>query len=171
VIVRIRAGVYATLDADRHVVVAAEHGGMLTCTYALRSYGIWVLQHPPAIHVWLGGNGRVHHRECTCVSHFVAGRAALGVVALEDALVHVHRCAGDELFFAALESALAQRKINRAARERIRRGCRTMRSGWSTSPGRMLPAGSNPCCGCVSICAASISNARSRSPRWEGWTS
>lgn len=121
VIVRIRAGVYATLDADRHVVVAAEHGGMLTCTYALRSHGIWVLQHPPAIHVWLGGNGRVHHRECTCVSHFVAGRAALGVVALEDALVHVHRCAGDELFFAALESALAQRKINRAARERIRR--------------------------------------------------
>ncbi|WP_226531671.1 endonuclease domain-containing protein [Microbacterium paraoxydans] len=36
-------------------------------------------------------------------------------------LIHVYRCAGDEVFFAALESALAQRKISSAARSRIRR--------------------------------------------------
>ncbi len=35
--------------------------------------------------------------------------------------MHVYRCTGDEVFFAALESALAQRKVNRAACGRIRR--------------------------------------------------
>ncbi|MFS0895662.1 DUF559 domain-containing protein [Microbacterium sp. 179-I 3D3 NHS] len=120
-IVRIRPGVFATHDADRAVVAAAEHGGSLTCAQALMLHGVWTLQTTTDAHVWLGGHGRSHHSECRCVSHYFAGRAALGLAPLEDALVHVYLCAGDEMFFAALESALAQRKIPHAARARIRR--------------------------------------------------
>jgi len=118
---RIRPGVFATPAADPDVVAAAEHGGVLTCGRALRLHGVWTLEHVAVVHVWLGGNGRSHHRGCRCVAHYFAGRAGLGLAALEDALVHVYLCAGDEVFFAAIESALAQRKLNRAARGRIRR--------------------------------------------------
>ncbi|MBT2486814.1 MULTISPECIES: DUF559 domain-containing protein [unclassified Microbacterium] len=118
---RIRPGVYASLDADPHVVQAAAHGGALTCTRALRLHGIWTLEETGPAHVWLGGNGRAHHRDCGCVGHYFAGNAGLGVAPLEDAIVHVYFCAGEETFFAAMESALAQRKISSAARGRIRR--------------------------------------------------
>lgn len=120
-ITRIRDGVYALRDADPHVVAAAEHGGALTCALALRAHGLWVLELPDAVHVWLGANGRAHHRDCGCVSHYYAGRGGLGLAPLEDALVHTYLCVGDEVFFAALESALALRKLDQAARGRIRR--------------------------------------------------
>lgn len=121
VLVRIRPGVFAVPAAEPEVVVAADHGGALTCARALRLHGVWTLEVPAAVHVWLGGNGRSHHRDCGCVAHYFEGRTGLGLATLEDALVHVYLCAGDEAFFAGLESALAQRKINRAVCERIRR--------------------------------------------------
>jgi very-short-patch-repair endonuclease len=120
-LVRIRPGVFATPTTDAGVIAAAEHGGALTCARALSLHGVWTLDHSAAVHVWLGGNGRAHHQDCSCVSHFFEGRAGLGLTPLEDVLVHVHQCAGDEAFFAALESALEQRKINRSAKGRIRR--------------------------------------------------
>jgi very-short-patch-repair endonuclease len=120
-IIRIRPGVFATHAADRGLVVAAAHGGALTCARALSLHGVWTLELSAVAHVWLGGHGRSHHRACRCVSHYFEGRAGLGLAPLEDALVHVFLCGGDEIFFAALESALTQRKINQAARGRIRR--------------------------------------------------
>lgn len=48
------------------------------------------------------------------------GAAGIGVVSVETALVHLHRCEGDESFFASFESAWRLRKVDAAARMRIR---------------------------------------------------
>lgn len=117
----IRPGVFAALDLDARIRVAAAHGGALTCSSVLRMHGIWLLDDDTRAHVWLGAHGRVHtHSECDCVSHFYTGRPPLGRVDLETALVHHRRCAGDEAFFAAFESAWRQRRLSGAARNRVR---------------------------------------------------
>lgn len=120
-IVRVRQGVFALPTLDPDVITAAEHGGALTCRKALRLHGLWVVDDDEAVHVWMGGHGRSHHSSCACVVHANEGRAGLGLAPIEDALVHSYRCAGDEVFFAALESALPQRKLHRADLARIRR--------------------------------------------------
>lgn len=119
-IVRIRPGVFALPDTDPHLVEAAAHGGALTCALALRLHGVWALDTDDAVHVWLGGKGRAHHRDCACIAHRDAGLAGIGLAPLEEVLIHVYRCAGEEAFFSALESALAQRKLTSAGRQRIR---------------------------------------------------
>lgn len=120
-LVRVRPGVFAVPDADSSLVEAAQHGGALTCAHALRLHGVWSLEVEAPVHVWLGGKGRVHHDECGCVGHDDAGHAGVGLAPLEEVVVHVYRCGGDEAFFAALESSLTQRKISATARRRIRR--------------------------------------------------
>lgn len=121
VIYRVRPGVFAAPHADSLVVEAAAHGGMLTCEAALRQHGIWTISELPVPHVWLGENGRRHpHPDCTCVTHFFEGPTRFGRAAVETALVHLFRCAGEEAFFAAYESAWRQRKLSAAARQRIR---------------------------------------------------
>lgn len=117
---RIRNGVFASHSADPWIVTAAGHGGALTCSAALRRHGIWVLQNDPSPHVWLGAHGRVHHDRCSCVGHFFSGRTVLGLADVEDALVHLHMCQGDEAFFTSLESALASRQLNATGRARVR---------------------------------------------------
>ncbi|MGW9158678.1 MULTISPECIES: endonuclease domain-containing protein [unclassified Microbacterium] len=120
-LIRVRAGVFADPNADTSLVEAAAHGGALTCAHALRLHGVWVLNPGGPVHVWLGAKGRVHHEKCECVAHYDAGHAGVGLAPLEEVLIHVYRCAGDEAFFAALESALVQQKISGAALRRIRR--------------------------------------------------
>lgn len=120
-ILRVRQGVFAARHAEEDVVTAAQHGGALTCARALRLHGIWALESDPAPHVWLGSRGRRHHRACECVSHFATGRTVLGLAPLEEVLIHVHTCGGEEAFFAAWESALRQRRISASARARVRR--------------------------------------------------
>lgn len=111
-VIRIRRGVFATDETAPLLVRAAAHGGAVTCAGALRLHGIWVLNDDDAVHVWLGANGRVHHRDCDCVGHWFDGPTILGLAPVDDALVHVFACHGAETFFAALESALRQRKVH-----------------------------------------------------------
>lgn len=117
---RIRPGVFASPGADAGVLAAAAHGGALTCLRALRMHRIWTLGDDESIHVWLGAGGRTHHQACDCVSHFFAGRTRLGLAPLSEALVHVFHCAGEEAFFASLESALRQRSLTRNGRAELR---------------------------------------------------
>lgn len=119
-ITRIRPGVFALPSAAPDIVIAAEHGGAVTCRRALVLHGVWTLGADEALHVWLGSKGRRHHGKCACIDHHFGGRTALGLAPLEDALVHTLRCVGEEEFFAALESALRLRKVSRAGRARIR---------------------------------------------------
>lgn len=119
-IVRVRQGVFALPTTEPDVLTAAAHGGALTCRRALRLHDVWVLDDDPEVHVWLGSRGRAHHRDCDCTGHYYQGAAGLGLAPLEDVLVHVGHCTNDEIFFAALESALVQRKLRKAGLVRIR---------------------------------------------------
>lgn len=118
---RVRAGVFATHDLDATVLTAAAHGGAISCGTALRAHGVWVLSESDAPHVWLGRNGRAHpHIECRCIPHHFEGRTRFGIVAVEDALRHLHACEGDESFFVSFESAWRLGLIGSASRARIR---------------------------------------------------
>lgn len=118
---RLRPGVFASPSTPDAVISAAEHGGALTCEAALAHHGVWTLAEHPPVHVWMGADGRRHpHEGCACVSHFFAGTTTLGVASVEDALVHLFRCAGHEAFFASFESAWRLRLLTRAARDRVR---------------------------------------------------
>lgn len=118
---RIRDGIFAVGHIDDHIRKATEHGGALTCSSVLQQHGVWVLSPAAMPHVWLGADRHpLDHDGCTCVSHFFRGRPPLGRVPVETALVHLLRCAGDEAFFAAYESALRMRLLTAGARGRIR---------------------------------------------------
>lgn len=121
-ILRVRNGVYALHTIDPRVITAAEHGGALTCAAALRARGVWVLPEADAeVHVWMGEAGRAHHEQCGCVPHYTPGRSGLGIASVATALVHLYRCADQETFFAAYESAWNKRLITAFDRARIRR--------------------------------------------------
>lgn len=120
---RVRQGVYALPATDPKIIVAAAHGGALTCADALRAHGIWVLPSVDAIvHVWLGGSGRRHpHTPCECIPHHSPGTAGLGLAPVAAALVHAYRCLDQEAFFAAYESAWNKRLLSAHDHKRIRR--------------------------------------------------
>jgi hypothetical protein len=119
---RIRQGIYGLPDADPQLRAAAAHGGMLTCVSLLRLKGVWLLANDRRAHVWLGGKGRRHeHPGCCCQEHWNPGKARVGPVSVETALIHMSRCASELAFFVAFESAWRQNMLSAAARERIRR--------------------------------------------------
>lgn len=118
---RIRHGVFAVTPLHEDVWSATAHGGALTCASVLQMAGVWALHSSQAPHVWLGSDRHAHaHEGCTCVSHFYRGRPPLGQANIETALLHYRRCAGDEAFFAAFESAWRKRLLSKAARSRVR---------------------------------------------------
>ena len=118
---RIRDGVFAVAGLSGEVRAATAHGGALTCASALQMLGVWVLHVTAVPHVWLGGDHHRHpHDGCVCVSHFYRGRPPLGCVDIETALRHFLRCAGDEAFFAAYESALRLGLLAKSAQLRLR---------------------------------------------------
>ncbi|MFD5224653.1 DUF559 domain-containing protein [Microbacterium sp. NPDC058342] len=119
---RVRPGVFALPSADRKLVLAAAHGGELTCADALRAHGVWVLPgEDDGVHVWLGRAGRPHaHRDCGCVVHHSPGTAKVGLAAVPTALIHAYRCLSEESFFAAYESAWNRRLLSASDRSRIR---------------------------------------------------
>lgn len=130
-VLRVREGVLALPSTDPSVMAAARHGGELACVSALRAHGVWVLDAPGRVHVWLGGKGRRHvHPSCTCVDHHDAGLATFGVVPVAIALIQMARCCSDESFFASYESAWNQGFLRRIDREHIRQ---TLPAGWGVT--------------------------------------
>lgn len=120
-IVRIRPGVFASLHASDEVVSAAAHGGALSCASSLYAMGVWTLEPPTQVHVWMGLGGRGHHpQSCGCVSHFTPGHMRIGLAPIELALVHAFVCYGAEFFFAAFESAWNKRILSAGARASVR---------------------------------------------------
>lgn len=120
-ILRLRAGVFAAPPVPESLRRAIAHGGALTCASVLRERGVWVLPPADGPHVWLAPHRHpLAHPECTCTTHYYAGTPPLGVVSVEVALVHLHRCAGDEAFFAAFESAWRLGLLPARSRSRVR---------------------------------------------------
>jgi very-short-patch-repair endonuclease len=121
-LVRPRRGTYALAGLPPEALAALAHGGVLCCVSAARAYGLWMLDDDPAVHVWLGPDGRAHdHPGCGCVAHRDRGSRTRGaVVPVEQCLVQILGCRGPEAFFAALESALRQRVLSAGGRGRVR---------------------------------------------------
>lgn len=118
---RVRHGVFAVASVDAEVRSAVTHGGALTCANVLRRHGVWVLDADDRPHVWVGSDRHpLAHDGCRCRTHFGAGRPPLGETGVERALLVFRKCAGDEAFFAAYESAWRKGLLPRAARQRIR---------------------------------------------------
>lgn len=118
---RLRPGVFASGPVPDDVRTAVMHGGATTCVTVLRAQEIWTLPTALAVHVWLGPGRHGHqHPDCTCVIHYYRGTRPLATASLAVALVHFRRCAGDEAFFAAYESAWRLGKLSKAARGQVR---------------------------------------------------
>lgn len=104
----LRRGVYASADACAEVMIAATHGGALACVSAARHWGLWVLDEPGDVHVWLHHDGHRRHADdpCTCIEHWDEGtRDAFALPSAARVLRQILACAGVEAFFVALESA------------------------------------------------------------------
>ncbi|WP_417556193.1 type IV toxin-antitoxin system AbiEi family antitoxin domain-containing protein [Microbacterium sp.] len=117
-VVQVRRGVYATSDADAVTLHAARHGGAVACTEAGRMRGLWMLDDVDGPHIWHGhaGNPRTcGDPDCPAVPHWDEGTAEIGALPpLRNILLQIAVCAGEETFFAALESGLRQSMVTLA---------------------------------------------------------
>ncbi|WP_081813775.1 type IV toxin-antitoxin system AbiEi family antitoxin domain-containing protein [Microbacterium sp. CH12i] len=111
-VVRPRQGVYALADADEALVHAAEHGGALGCSEAGKLHGLWILEVPDVHHIWLGRAGTARSDCDKCRIHWDDGRIKVGTLPpVANVLLQIATCAGEETFFAALESSLRHQKL------------------------------------------------------------
>ncbi|SBS69855.1 conserved hypothetical protein [uncultured Microbacterium sp.] len=120
---RVRRGVYSTLDACPLAIRAAAHGGALACASAARHLGLWVLESDPRPHVWMGAGGHRRHDEgCGCIEHWDDGppRDAFGMPSVPRILRQMLGCLGVEAFFVALESARRQGRLTRTGLDWLR---------------------------------------------------
>jgi very-short-patch-repair endonuclease len=112
-IVRPRQGVYALAGTSEAMLHAAAHGGTLGCCAAGELLGLWILHIPDRHHIWLGDGGTPRSLCTDCRLHWDDGTVHVGVLPpVHNVLLQIADCAGDEAFFAALESALRQQKIS-----------------------------------------------------------
>ncbi|ALX67439.1 type IV toxin-antitoxin system AbiEi family antitoxin domain-containing protein [Microbacterium sp. XT11] len=113
-IVRPRQGLYALPDTALDHLHAAEHGGVPAAASAARLHGLWVLD-DETVHVWMGPGGRRLSDCRSCCVHWSEGTVSAGrLPSVPRALLQLAQCAGEEPFFAALESALRQGLIDAA---------------------------------------------------------
>lgn len=136
-LVRARAGRYLLPELPLGVRVAHRHRGLLDCVSAARFHGIWTLDRgvdelvhlrlPADLNARLGelrsGCPAARSRgQCECITHRreLLDRPGLHSVGVPDLLAAMYGCAGEEPFFAALESALRQRLLGEDDRLRLR---------------------------------------------------
>lgn len=125
-LVRPRRGCYALASLPVVALAALAHGGPLCCAASLRLHGVWLLEPDAAVHTWLGPNGRAHaHPGCACRVHrdrpdHLPRDADRWQVPIVHALAQVLGCLGEEVFFAALESALRQALLTRTDVDELR---------------------------------------------------
>ncbi|GAA1747462.1 hypothetical protein GCM10009747_00570 [Agromyces humatus] len=121
-LLRLREGVFALPGLPAEVRAAAAHGGMLSCLSAAAAAGLWVVEHD-GLHIAVGARDRVHaHADCDCVAHRTRRPVEIGRRStVRRALIEILRCAGDEAFFATLESALLHGRLSAVDLEHLRR--------------------------------------------------
>lgn len=119
---RPRQGVYALPDTAEAWIHAASHGGTIGCAQAAAAHGLWVLRLPGTNHIWMGGAGTPRSTCDDCVLHWDEGRVRVGEAApVPNALLQIATCCGEDMFFAALESALRQSLLSPAGLIWLRR--------------------------------------------------
>ena len=132
-LLRPRNGVYVVPETSAAIVEAISHRGAAACVTAAREHGLWTLASVDDArrHTWVEPQYEMtrlmlqpHPSNATCCvfhrDHRI-DKPTLGCVGILHCLVQLLRCRGDESFFAALESALALKRIDEEGRERLRR--------------------------------------------------
>jgi very-short-patch-repair endonuclease len=132
-ITRVRKGWYANADADVDVLRAWRVGGRLACVSAAAHHGLWALGTWTTLHVSVPVTAarlrtpRSHQQrlvetpDADTRIHW-DGPNRYGdriAVPIEDALVQAFRCAGVEVGFVLLESALHLGAVSRVTREAV----------------------------------------------------
>lgn len=108
-VARPRQGVYALPDTAERLMHAAAHGGTVGCCSAAELLGLWTLETPAETHVWMGRAGTARLSCADCRIHWDDGTVSVGALPpVANVLLQISSCAGEETFFAALESALRQ---------------------------------------------------------------
>lgn len=119
-IIRVRQGVYAASGTSVELIHAVQHGGAPACLTAGRLHGLWILDvedpdaaaEAPTLHVWFGHAGERHGCDLPSCSdelrlHWDDGSVTPGELPpIQNVLLQIAVCAGEEPFFVALESAL-----------------------------------------------------------------
>ncbi len=103
---RMRTGWYAALFADHVVVEAVRAGGVLTCLSALRRHGVWVPEHPHALHVRPTVRGNRMRTSRPCRTYGPMPRATGAMDDVLHAIGHAARCLDAEGFVVVCDSAL-----------------------------------------------------------------
>lgn len=112
-VIRPRQGVYALPGTDAALLHAASHGGVPACTDAAALHGLWILARSETPHVWMGTAGTPRGACAHCRLHWDDGTAVVGrLPPVENVLLQIAQCEGDEAFFVALESALRQLRLS-----------------------------------------------------------
>ncbi|MFC8682481.1 DUF559 domain-containing protein [Microbacterium ureisolvens] len=142
-VLRPRRGIYALRGTPPGVLEALSHCGAAACITAGREFGLWILDldigadadgesdDRRQVHTWVHPANRPTrvavdpHPDATtcCVFHrdLPVGPPSLTRVGIVHCLVQILGCRGEEVFFAALESALRQRLLSQADREQLSR--------------------------------------------------
>lgn len=126
-VLRIRQGVYVHPDVPVDARHAIAHGGLLACSSAARSYGIWV---PPESRVHISMDPKRHefsHGPCECVVHWNVRSINGWRVSVQTALEQLYACLGEDYFFAAYESAMHTGLISADARLRLPRSVHALK--------------------------------------------
>ncbi|MFM9876800.1 MAG: type IV toxin-antitoxin system AbiEi family antitoxin domain-containing protein [Rhodoglobus sp.] len=129
---RVRRGQYCLPGTTSPTVTAVRVGGLLTCTTALRSYGVW-MPDDPSVHVWMPRNAsrmRSPRDRWLPLTDQTSDGVELhwwplseppatgsGRVGLADALGHAVRCAPRPIAIAAIDSVLNARLLDSRAVE------------------------------------------------------
>ncbi|MGW9263982.1 hypothetical protein [Gordonia terrae] len=106
----IRHGWYRTPTADPEVVGAVADDGVVSCASALRRHGLWIPEHPAALHSRVTRHQRRRsHDRCRRSGRPTPARGAVDDVAT--ALQYAARCFDVEGFVILCDSALNSGKI------------------------------------------------------------
>lgn len=131
-LIRPRNGIYVLPETSTPILEAVSHRGVIACVTAARELGIWTLDDAgdERAHTWVEPQYRptrvaVHLDPvdgACCVFHHDhrVDAPTLSSVGVLHCLVQILSCFGEEVFFAALESALTLGLVDAAGRRQLR---------------------------------------------------
>lgn len=120
--VRVRQGWIAVPDADRMLVLAAQHGVVLTCVTQAQRLGLWVHEEHPGMHVGAApgsAGGKPEHMHVHWARPLMPRHPDALEDPIENVLALVADCEPFEQALAVWESALNHGRVQRGILERM----------------------------------------------------
>lgn len=104
---RVARGVYAAPGVDHTHLLAKLFGARVTCTSALKAYGVALVNRPQRVHLEVARGFALHGRSTTGVHlHFGRNSAPSGIAPVAQALAIASGCLSEREHLVAFDSAL-----------------------------------------------------------------